>query len=130
MPENGYGSVNGQTAFTHGIQFGVARASTAICEATRTLLGTFAQGNPELKQAGQPQDVRIAQRSALGVALANQSAVGKTELIGVYHVSRRRQSLLLRHHRARGRGVDVRSRVRKNWALDQAQRRSVAIHNG
>jgi hypothetical protein len=85
VPENGYGSHNGQTVFTHGIQFGVARASTRdLREATKALLGAFAQNNPELKQAGQPQDVRIAQRSALGVPLANQSSLGRTELIGLY----------------------------------------------
>jgi beta-barrel assembly-enhancing protease len=85
VPENGYGTVNGQTAFTHGVQFGVARAASRdLREATRTLLGAFAQSNPELKQAGQPQDLKIAQRSALGIPLANRSALGKTELIGVY----------------------------------------------
>jgi hypothetical protein len=85
VPQNGYGSVDGQTAFTHGVQFGVARASSRdLREATRTLLSAFAKGNPELKQAGQPQDLRIAQRSALGVPLANRSVLGKTELIGIY----------------------------------------------
>ncbi len=85
VPENGYGTVNGQTAFTHGVQFGVARASSRdLREATRALLAGFAQSNPELKQAGQPMDTRIAQRSALGVSLANRSALGKTELIGVF----------------------------------------------
>jgi len=85
VPENGYGTVNGQTAFTHGVQFGVARASSRdLREATRALLAGFAQSNPELKQAGQPMDTRIAQRSALGVPLANRSALGKTELIGVF----------------------------------------------
>jgi hypothetical protein len=85
VPPNGYGALNGQTVFTHGVQFGVARASSRdLREATRALLGAFAQNNPELKQAGQPQDLRISQRSALAVPLANQSALGKTELIGLY----------------------------------------------
>ena len=85
VPQNGYGSMNGQAAFTHGVQFGVARASSRdLREATRTLLSAFAKGNPELKQAGQLEDLRIAQRSALGVPLANRSVLGKTEHIGVY----------------------------------------------
>jgi beta-barrel assembly-enhancing protease len=85
VPENGYGSHNGQTVFTHGIQFGIARASTRdLREATKALLSAFAQNNPELKQAGDVQDVRMAQRSALGVPLANQSSLGKTEMIGLY----------------------------------------------
>jgi hypothetical protein len=85
VPENGYGHVNGQAAFTHGVQFGVARAASRdLREATNSLLSAFAQSNPELKQAGRPQDLRIAERSALGVPLANRSALGKTELIGIY----------------------------------------------
>ncbi len=85
VPPNGYGAYNGQTVFTHGVQFGVARASSRdLREATRALVGAFAQNNPELKQAGQPTDTRIAQRSALGVPLANRSAMGKTELIGLF----------------------------------------------
>ena len=85
VPPNGYGAYNGQTVFTHGVQFGVARASSRdLREATRALLGAFAQNNPELKQAGQPMDTRLAQRSALGVPLANRSAMGKTELIGLF----------------------------------------------
>jgi hypothetical protein len=85
VPPNGYGAYNGQTVFTHGVQFGVARASSRdLREATQSLLTAFAQNNPELKQAGQPQETRIAQRSALGVPLANRSAMGKTELIGVF----------------------------------------------
>jgi hypothetical protein len=85
VPENGYGTHNGQTVFTHGIQFGIARASSRdLREATKALLSAFAQSNPELKQAGDVQDLRMAQRSALGVPLANQSALGKTELIGLY----------------------------------------------
>jgi beta-barrel assembly-enhancing protease len=85
VPENGYGSHNGQTVFTHGIQFGIARASTRdLREATKALLSAFAQNNPQLKRAGDVQDLRIAQRSALGIPLANQSSLGKTELIGLY----------------------------------------------
>jgi beta-barrel assembly-enhancing protease len=85
VPPNAYGAYNGQTVFTHGVQFGVARASSRdLREATRSLLTSFAQNNPELKQAGQPMDTRIAQRSALGVPLANRSAMGKTELIGLF----------------------------------------------
>jgi hypothetical protein len=85
VPPNGYGAYNGQTVFTHGVQFGVARASSRdLREATQSLLTAFAQNNSELKEAGQPQETRIAQRSALGVPLANRSAIGKTELIGVF----------------------------------------------
>ena len=28
VPENGFGQLNGQTVFTHGIEFGIAQAAT------------------------------------------------------------------------------------------------------
>ena len=47
VPENGYGQLNGQTAFTHGVEFGIARASTRdLREATNAWLKAVAQNNP------------------------------------------------------------------------------------
>jgi Peptidase family M48 len=85
-PQNGYGSLEGgQTVFTHGVEFGVAAASSRdLREATRTLLSAFARNNPELRQAGNARDLRLSQRSALGVSLVNRSSLGQTERIGVY----------------------------------------------
>jgi hypothetical protein len=86
VPQNGYGSIEGgQTIFTHGVEFGVARAASRdLREATQTLLGAFARSNPELRQAGEARDIRLSQRSALGVALVNRSHLGQTERIGIY----------------------------------------------
>jgi hypothetical protein len=75
----------GQTIFTHGVEFGVARASSRdLREATRTLVSSFARDNPELRQAGDARDIRLSQRSGLAVPLVNRSQLGKTERIGVY----------------------------------------------
>jgi Zn-dependent protease with chaperone function len=85
VPENGYGQLNGQTVFTHGVELGVARASSRdLEEATRTLLAAFARDNPDLKQQGQARTIRLAQRTALGVPLVNRSAAGKAEQIGLH----------------------------------------------
>jgi Zn-dependent protease with chaperone function len=86
VPLNGYGTVEGgQTVFTHGVEFGVASASSRdLRDATQTLLGTFARSNPDLRQTGDPRDIRMAQRGALGVSLINRSQRGQTERIGVY----------------------------------------------
>ncbi len=85
-PQNGYGTVEGgQTVFTHGVEFGVAAASSRdLREATRTLLSAFARNNPELRQAGTERNLRLSQRSALGVSLVNRSSLGQAERIGVY----------------------------------------------
>jgi Zn-dependent protease with chaperone function len=86
VPQNGYGAASGgQTVFTHGVELGVSRASSReLREATQTLLAAFARSNPELRQAGDPREIVMAQRSALAVPLVNRSALGSSERIGVY----------------------------------------------
>ena len=84
VPENGYGDVNGQTIFTHGVEFGVTQAgSSDLVEATRTFLGAIAKNNPNLKLAGQQQMTKISYRSALIVPLSNPSALGGQEKINL-----------------------------------------------
>src|SRR5262245_61003454 len=47
IPPNGYGPLNGQTVFSHGIEFGITPASSRdLQEATRAWLNAVAQGNP------------------------------------------------------------------------------------
>ena len=87
VPQNGFGSIKGETVFTYGIEFGVTRAqSRDLQEATNTWLKAVAQGNPELKLAGPQQATRISQRSALATMLLNPSPLGGQERIGLYTV--------------------------------------------
>jgi hypothetical protein len=85
VPENGFGQLNGQTVFSHGIEFGIAQAGTRdLREATSTWLKAVAQNNPELKLAGDQQQLKMSQRTAIGTPLANPSPLGGQELIGLY----------------------------------------------
>jgi Zn-dependent protease with chaperone function len=85
VPQNGYGELNGQTVFTHGIEFGVTKsASRDLREATKAWLQGVAQGNPELKVAGTQSNVTISQRAALATPLTNPSPLGGQERIVVY----------------------------------------------
>ena len=85
VPQNGYGPLNGQTVFTHGIELGVLKAgSRDLQEATNAWLNAVAQSNPELKLAGEQRAVRISQRSAIATPLVNPSPLGGREVIGVY----------------------------------------------
>jgi len=82
VPENGYGESNGQTMFTHGVEFGVTQAgSSDLVEATRTFLGSMARNNQDLKLSGQQQTTRISARPALVVPLMNPSPLGGQEKI-------------------------------------------------
>jgi Zn-dependent protease with chaperone function len=86
VPPNAYGAIErGQTIFTHGVELGVAAASSRdLREATSTLIKAFARSNPDLRQSGDARNVRLAQRAALGVPLVNRSHTGQTERIGIY----------------------------------------------
>src|SRR5262249_9094610 len=72
VPQNGYGPLNGQTVFSHGVEFGVSRAASRdLQEATNAWLNAVAQNNPELRLAGKQQAARISQRSAIATPLVN-----------------------------------------------------------
>jgi Zn-dependent protease with chaperone function len=84
VPQNGYGPMNGQTVFSHGIEFGVTQASTRdLQEATKAWLQAVAQSNPELRLAGNQQANKISQRSALTTPLINPSPLGGQEQVVV-----------------------------------------------
>jgi Zn-dependent protease with chaperone function len=85
VPQNGYGELNGQTVFSHGVEFGVVKGlSKDLMEATNAWLKSVAQGNPEIKPAGQQEQIQIAQRPALRTPLSNPSPLGGEERVGVF----------------------------------------------
>jgi hypothetical protein len=85
VPQNGYGQLNGETVFSHGVEFGVTQAASRdLQQATNAWLKAVAQNNPQLRLAGQQQAIRISQRSAISTPLSNPSPLGGSERIGLY----------------------------------------------
>jgi Zn-dependent protease with chaperone function len=85
VPENGFGQLNGQTVFSHGVEFGIAQAgSRDLRQATIAWLKAVAQNNPELKLAGEQRQLQMSQRAALMTPLVNASQLGGQELISLY----------------------------------------------
>ncbi|HEU4937979.1 MAG TPA: M48 family metallopeptidase [Vicinamibacterales bacterium] len=85
VPQNGYGELKGQMVFSYGVEFGVVKASSRdLQQATNEWLKAVAEGNPELKLAGQQQQVKISQRTGLATPLVNPSPLGGNERIGLY----------------------------------------------
>jgi Zn-dependent protease with chaperone function len=85
VPQNGYGQMNGQTVFTHGVEFGVLQAASRdLVEATKAWLNAVSRNNPELRLAGAQQETRLSDRLALSTPLVNPSPLGGQERIGVY----------------------------------------------
>ncbi|HEX7139002.1 MAG TPA: M48 family metallopeptidase [Vicinamibacterales bacterium] len=85
VPQNGYGQLNGQTVFTHGVEFGlVSPSSRDLQQATSTWLNSVAESNPDLRKNGDPRMFQISQRSAIETPLSNKSPLGGGELVNVY----------------------------------------------
>ena len=82
VPENGFGELNGQTVFTHGVEFGVTRTSSRdLREATTRWLRGIRESNPDMRLVGEPQSVRMAQRAALAATFTNPSPLGGAERV-------------------------------------------------
>ena len=85
VPQNGYGPLNGEVVFSHGVEFGVVKAqSRDLQEATNAWINAVSESNPKLRASGPQQQMRISQRSAIGTSLVNPSPLGGEEHIGLY----------------------------------------------
>jgi hypothetical protein len=86
---------NGGSAFTHGIEVGVAQGTGDLQRDTDSLLRSFAQSNPDLQQSGRSRNESIAGRSGVTVDLANVSEVtGQPEYISLSTAELRNGGLL------------------------------------
>jgi beta-barrel assembly-enhancing protease len=94
-PEGGYVESNGRSAFTHGVQFGVAQgASGNLQRDTEQLLNNFARTNPNLRSRGSRRE-SIGGRSGLTTLLSNTSDVtGRPEQVALSTTQLRNGNML------------------------------------
>jgi hypothetical protein len=94
-PDGGYVASNGRSAFTHGVQFGVAQGASGNLQSdTEQLLQSFARSNPNLRSRGSRRD-SLGGRSGLTTVLANRSDVnGQPELVTVSTAQLRNGNML------------------------------------
>ena len=86
---------NGGTAFTHGVQIGVAQGSGNLQRDTQQLLNGFARSNPNLQQQGSSQRDNVGGRNGYTTILSNVSEVtGQRERIALSTTQLRDGSLL------------------------------------
>jgi beta-barrel assembly-enhancing protease len=87
---------NGGTAFTHGVQIGVAQGGSGNLQRdTQQLLNNFARSNPDLQAAGNSRRESIGGRTGLTTPLSNVSEVtGEREYITLSTTQLRDGSLL------------------------------------
>jgi len=85
VPQNGYGELNGETVFSHGVEFGIAKAASGnLRDATSAWLKGIAQSNPDLELAGEQERIHLSNRAALATPLVNTSPLGGKERVGLY----------------------------------------------
>jgi hypothetical protein len=82
-PSGAYGQNNGQTVFTHGVEFGLGRNETHDLQtATDELIQSLGNGNPNLSRASAFQRVSVGDQRGLRAVLRNRSEVtGQDEAI-------------------------------------------------
>jgi hypothetical protein len=86
---------NGGSAFTHGVEIGVAQGTGNLQNDTNSLLRNFAQGNPQLQQSGRARNDSVGGRNGITVQLANVSEVtGQPEYISLSTTELRNGSLV------------------------------------
>jgi predicted Zn-dependent protease len=87
VPENAYGPMNGQNVLTHGVELGVARASSGdLSAATDSFLQALAEGEQTIQRSGEQRPVTLAGRRALSTTLTNRSPLGGVERLDVITV--------------------------------------------
>ena len=84
-PDAGYGTIDGHSVFTHGVEIGVSPNETHdLATATQELIDGLRQSNPQLRAAGRQARAAIDGRDGLTVTLTNTSeASGREERIEV-----------------------------------------------
>jgi hypothetical protein len=85
-PEGGYGAVNQQSVFTHGIEAGVMRnESHDLQTASQELVQELSQSNPHMRRDGGWDRGTIGGRQGVRTLLSNQNDVtGRAERIALY----------------------------------------------
>ena len=85
-PEGGYGAVNQQSVFTHGVEAGLTRNETHDLQtATNELVQSLAQSNPRMSRNSGSDRGSIGGRTGLRTLLSNQNEVtGRTERIALF----------------------------------------------
>jgi hypothetical protein len=79
-PDGAYGSYDGQSVFTHGVEIGVARNSSRnLQRATDELIDALAESNPRLRRESGYRQRSVAGRNGLQTVLRNVSDVTRQE---------------------------------------------------
>ena len=94
-PAGAYGTINGQSVFTHGVEIGVSRNETHDLQtAADELIRSLSNGNPDLRHDSGYDRVSVGNRNGLHTVMSNRSeASGRPETIELFATQLRDGSL-------------------------------------
>jgi hypothetical protein len=86
VPEGGYGQVQGEAVFTHGINFTVTPSQGQGLQASMNqMVNTWLRSNSNMRQIGRAQGSNSGRRYWLSTRFSNRNeATGKTETIALF----------------------------------------------
>jgi hypothetical protein len=95
-PDGGFGSNNGQSVFTHGVNVGIAQSNSRnLQQATDNFVSGLQQGNGNLRARSSYQRAYVAGRNGLSISLANTNeATGRPEIVNIVTTQLRNGDLL------------------------------------
>jgi beta-barrel assembly-enhancing protease len=95
-PNGGYGSTNGQSVFTHGVNLGIAQTNSRnLQQATNEFINGLQQANGSMRARGGYQRAYVGGRNGLSISLSNiNEATGRPEVVNVVTTQLRNGELL------------------------------------
>ena len=95
-PSGGYGSTNGQSVFTHGVNLGIAQTNSRnLQQATNEFISGLQQGNGSMRARSGYQRAYVGGRNGLSISLSNiNEATGRPEVVNVVTTQLRNGELL------------------------------------
>jgi beta-barrel assembly-enhancing protease len=95
-PSGGYGSTNGQSVFTHGVNLGIAKTNSRnLQQATNEFINGLQQGNGSMRARSGYQRAYVGGRNGLSISLSNiNEATGRPEVVNVVTTLLRNGELL------------------------------------
>ena len=102
-PEGGYGDLQGQSVFTHGLQVGMEGSNARdLRAATTPLMQRLAQNNPSLRQNGGFSNVQFAGRAGPGDGIDEHVCHAPAGGHCALHNAAERRQLVFRRRRGAG----------------------------
>jgi len=85
VPEGGFGRLQGQAVFTHGINFGINQSQGSLQQLMNQMINTWLQGNPNMRQVGRATGSNSGRRYWMSTRFRNRNeATNQPEDIALF----------------------------------------------